>query len=115
MRYCDFEFYKYEWCGSLPEPEFLKLCVNASAKIRARLYNSKEFDNEVPKQVKYCTCALIDEVSKQDKNSETVGSWSVSYASSDNKSTNSKYNRIINEYLSDLYDKNGTPVLYRGC
>lgn len=101
--------------------------IKASKEIQRYTSNRAAEDIE---EVKYCCCRLVDKINEYDnlkimqkkqnnKKSETVGKMSVTY--SDNKSSNElnkeldiEIREIINLYLSDVTDKYGVNLLYRG-
>jgi hypothetical protein len=99
----------------MPEALFNRLAIIASAKIKANTFGRIDESN-IPNEVKLCTCNIADilkELEKSEgKKSESVGSWSITYDADENKS---KINSIMKDYLSDLVDSEGTPLLYRGC
>ena len=128
MMYADFSFYKQNFFGSLvSENDFERVAVKASAFLdyytqgRAK----RNADSEA---LKLACCAVAEqcyieeialEASVKDvlsggaKTSETVGSYSVSYAaSSDSSSTlanaRAEKARVAQQYLA------GTNLLYRG-
>ena len=116
MRYCEYEFYRDDYKGAMPESLFNRLSIIASAKIKASTF-SRIDEASIPVEVKYCACTIADqlkEMQKSDgKKSESVGSWSVNYE--DSEIGKKKLNDIMKDYLSESTDINGTPLLYRGC
>ncbi len=90
MIFADYEFYKSVG-GDLSEEEFSKVAAKASAYIDKITFGraSEHADDE---RVKRCCCDLYDSLSAisesggQVKQSESVGSWSVTYANSENAS-----------------------------
>jgi len=90
MIFADYEFYKSVG-GGLSEEEFSKVAAKASAHIDKITFGhaSEHADDE---RVKRCCCDLCDSLSAisesggQVKQSESVGSWSVTYANSENTS-----------------------------
>lgn len=116
MRYCDYTFYTTEYSGTMPESLFNRLSIIASAKIKANTFGRID-EITIPDEVKYCTCTIVDalkEIQKRDgKKSESVGSWSVTWEGSEEDKK--KLSNIMKDYLSELTDTEGTPLLYRGC
>ncbi len=90
MIFADYEFYRSVG-GDLSEDEFSKVAAKASAYIDKITFGraSEHADDE---RVKRCCCDLCDSLSAisesggQVKQSESVGSWSVTYANSENAS-----------------------------
>ncbi len=114
--YIDYKFYKEEYGGNMPESSFKRLSIEASAYIKKNTFNRID-EKDIPNEVKLCTCSIAEQLKKlekrEGKTSESVGSWSVNYqeGSKDDK----KLYDTLKNYLLDLVDKNGTPLLYRGC
>ena len=100
----------------MPESKFKNLSIEATMYIRRNTSNRIDIEN-VPNEVKLCVCALVEKMNKIEKQvgkkSETVGSWSVTYLGNAEWS-NELYNILLN-YLSEVKDAEGTPVLFRGC
>lgn len=90
MIYADYEFYKTTG-GKLSEEEFSKIAAKASAYID-KITFGRASENADDERVKRCCCDLCDTLSAisadggQKKQSESVGSWSVTYANSENTS-----------------------------
>lgn len=109
-------FIKKNMGGKMPEANFRSLSIEASAYIKRNTFNRIDVE-DVPIEVKLCMCCLIEKMSKIEKQlgkkSETVGSWSVTYLENAEWS-NELYNILLN-YLSEIKNKRGTPLLYRGC
>lgn len=87
MIFADYEFYKSVG-GELDERSFQNLAAKASAYIDKVTFGraSEHADDE---RVKRCCCDLCDSLSAilgGVKQSESVGSWSVTYANSENAS-----------------------------
>lgn len=109
MPYVDHTFYKDSYHGIMPSTIFNRLAIVASAYIKRHTFGRIDINN-VPDDVKYCTCALADKLLKiekrEGKTSEKVGTWSVDYVDNQ-EDEKSKYQTLV-EYL----DPN---LLYRGC
>lgn len=89
MIYADYEFYR-SIGGTLSEEEFSRLAPKASAYID-RITFGRASEHADDERVKRCCCELCDTFfatssSGQIKQSESVGSWSVTYANSENTS-----------------------------
>lgn len=97
MIFADYEFYK-SCGGELNEREFTKSAAKASAYIDKITFGraSEHADDE---RVKRCCCDLCDTLSALSesgglvKQSESVGSWSVTYANSENTTSEINYAR----------------------
>lgn len=97
--FADYEFYK-SIGGSLSEEEFSKVAAKASAYIDKVTFGraSEHADDE---RVKRCCCDLCDTLSAVSaatsgglvKQSESVGSWNVTYANSENTTSEINYAR----------------------
>jgi len=116
MRYCDYNYYKEVYGGNMPESSFNRLSLEASAYIKRNTRNRVD-ENNIPDEVKLCTCSLCDKLRKieksEGKKSETVGSWSVTYEEK-SENNNDLYDILLN-YLSESVTEEGIPLLYRGC
>lgn len=97
--FADYEFYK-SIGGDLSEDEFSKVAAKASAYIDKVTFGraSEHADDE---RVKRCCCDLCDTLFAISeaasgglvKQSESVGSWSVTYANSENTTSEINYAR----------------------
>lgn len=93
MIFADYEYYKTVCGGDLSEEEFSRIAAKASAYIDKITFGraSEHADDE---RVKRCCCELCDTLSAISgaqsgglvKQAESVGSWSVTYANSENTS-----------------------------
>lgn len=99
MIFADYEFYKSTG-GDLSEAEFAKVAAKASAYIDKVTFGNAA-KNADDKRVKRCCCDLCDTLSAIAtaqsggliKQSESVGSWSVTYANSENTTSEINYAR----------------------
>lgn len=100
----------------MPESSFKRLSIEASAYIKRNTYNKID-ENNIPDEVKLCTCSLADKLKKYEKKkgkvSESVGSWSVNYQNSA-EDENELYEVLVN-FLLSVKDDKGESILYRGC
>lgn len=95
----DYEFYKSTG-GGLSEEEFSRIAAKASAYIDKMTFG-KASENAGDERVKRCCCDLCDTLSAISasksggliKQSESVGSWSVTYANSENTTSEINYAR----------------------
>lgn len=91
--FADYEYYKNICGGNLSEEEFSRIAAKASVYID-KITFGRASDHADDERVKRCCCDLCDTLtaavsSGQIKQSESVGSWSVTYASSENTSEQS--------------------------
>ncbi len=112
----DYTYYKDEFHGKLSEDDFNRLVnlgyVTIDNFTFGRFQNLTESDlNEFTiMKVKSCICAVCDRLESDSigvglKSSESVGSWSVNYASDTlPKSVMSSLHSVVNFYLG------GTPL-----
>ncbi len=89
MIFADYEYYRSVG-GSLSEEEFSRIAAKASSYID-RITFGRALEHADDERVKRCCCELCDTLSAavksgQIKQSESVGSWSVTYANSENTS-----------------------------
>ena len=87
--FADYEYYKSTG-GDLNEEEFSRIAAKASAYID-RITFGRASEHADDERVKRCCCDLCDTLtaavsSGQIKQSESVGSWSTTYAVSENTS-----------------------------
>lgn len=81
--YATFEFYANTYGGAIPESEFKPLAAKAASLINYYTFNRI---TTVTDEIKYAQCELIDNIKefsqqdKQEKTSQKVGSYSVTYA-----------------------------------
>lgn len=121
MTYATYEFYTDTWGGKLTEAEFdrysarARYLLDSITKGRIPLVWDNATDDQ-RSAVSMALCALIDQhvtVENSDKQvaSESIGSYSVSYAST--KSATTRMRDIVRPFLYDL-SFNGVSLLYRG-
>lgn len=123
MTYADYTYYKDEYKGNMPETDFERLAVQASAKIRHNTFGRVDQENIV-EDVKLCTCAITeklkgyDDIAKKqgNKQSEKVGTMSITYNQvKTKKEQDIELYSIMKEYLANTLSKDGVFLLYRGC
>lgn len=89
--FADYDYYKSVYGGSaVSEEEFPRLAAKASAYID-RITFGRASGHADDERVKWCCCELCDTLSEVEsdglrKQSESIGSWSVTYANSENTS-----------------------------
>jgi len=121
--YVDFNYYNGTYGGTIPEETFDKLVIESSAIIRENTFNRINIE-EIPEEVKYCTCKIIDKLNEYainakkqgNKTAETVDKWHVNYgAIKTDDEFKSELQSILKTYLWNVADDNNIPLLYRGC
>ena len=120
--YVDFDYYKETYGGTIPEKTFNKLVIEASAIVKENTFDRININN-IPKEVKHCTCEIIDKLNEYavnakkqgNKTAETVDKWHVNYGAikTDNE-FKFELQSILKTYLWNIADSKGTPLLYRG-
>lgn len=123
LKYIKNEEYK-ELLGAKDVPNnFNKLVIEASNYINHRT-SGRINENNVPDQVKYVTCLIIDLLNEQETKlnkignlkSQTIEGWSESYSTP--KEIKSDYSKkiqtILSDYLWDVIGTDGKPLLYCG-
>lgn len=123
-NYIDYDFYKESYGGtSVPQNSFLRFSIKASAYIdkitfgripKMYITDSTDENYNVPDEVKFAVCAVIDIDKKIEDDggvisSESEGNHSVTYV--DGISTMSEEKKI-NEAATLFL--NGTGLLYKG-
>ncbi len=125
--YIDVNYYKLNYNGLIGNSNLNNLIIEASRHIKKHTSNRATSEIE---EVKHCCCVLVDKINEyqeqKEKNnkqrnvkSESVGKWSKTYGDSKSnleldKELNNEICEIIKLYLSDVTDKNGINLLYRG-
>lgn len=107
---------------SIPD-NFNQLNIQASSLINYKTFGRIDINN-IPEQVKYVTCLIINLEKQKDiqiseignVKSQSIEGWSETYSSTTEieKDFNSKVNDILQQYLFDLIGTDGQPLLYRG-
>lgn len=126
-KYIDVNYYKLNYKGSIEGFNLNNLIIEASRYIQKHTLDRADSDIE---EVKYCCCVLVDKLNEYEelkeknkkhnnKKAESVGKWSITYGDVKNnieleKELNEEILNIIKLYLSDVTDKNGVNLLYRG-
>lgn len=115
MVYADYTFYKEQYRGAMPEPDFLRLSVRASAYIDqvtfGRIGADWEEDKNLSSRIRLACCAAADACLSNEQGgevaSQSVGSWSRTFVTS-GKSEDQKLYESVVMYLCD------TGLMYRG-
>ena len=107
---------------SVPD-NFKNLNIEASNYINYKTFGRIDKDN-VPEQVQYVTCLIIDLIDEQNtKLSETgnlksqnIEGWSESYSTPEEIKSNyeNQKQKVLNDYLWNVIGIDGNPLLYCG-
>ena len=120
-QYLTYDEYK-QLGGTLDENAFNLLEYEARKKINVKTFNRISRLEEIPTDVKMCMYNLITTIGSYEENhnktiaSESVGSYSVTYATASSETSKTKcreISTIIETYLDGVII-NGTPALYLG-
>lgn len=123
LKYITDEEY-VELLGSESIPDnFENLVIKASNYINYNTHGRID-KNNIPEQVKYVTCLIIDLINKEETKISEIGSlksqniegWSESYATPEEIKAdyNNKKQSVLKEYLWDEIGTDGLPLLYSG-
>lgn len=118
----DDEYIELLGADSIPD-NFDKLVVEASSYIKYQTQGRID-ENNVPEQVKYATCLVIDLIKDEETKLSEVGNlksqniegWSESYATPEEirKDYGVKKQVVLRKYLWDVIGIDGNPLLYCG-
>ncbi len=107
---------------SIPN-NFIKLVIEASNYINHNTYGRID-KNNIPEQVKYVTCLIIDLLNEQEiklteignLKSQNIEGWEESYSTPEQieKDYSNKMQTILSNYLWDVIGIDGNPLLYCG-
>lgn len=123
LKYITDEEY-VELLGSESIPDnFENLVIKASNYINYNTHGRID-KNNIPEQVKYVTCLIIDLINEEETKISEIGSlksqniegWSESYATQEEIKAdyNNKKQSALKEYLWDEIGTDGLPLLYSG-
>lgn len=113
--YTDYDFYKNTYKGNMPESDFERIVIRASAEVRKNIFDRDitNYENEVA----MATCSVVDillKIEQIEKNisvkSESVGDYSRTFSSTTDEISNQK-TKIKEELRNYLFS---TGLLYRG-
>ena len=111
MAYADYTFYLNRG-GQMSAPDFGKYSVSASDYIDYITLDNAKTYTDSEDRLKKCCCALADEIKKSEItvgiSSESIGSYSVSYAESKQADIQRRYANICCMYIGS------TGLMYRG-
>jgi hypothetical protein len=124
MQYLTYEEYFSQLGGKLDETAFNRNIDRACGIIDNATFNRIEPMHGIPRQAKALCRDLVEYFaenfgsSRQISNhSQSAGnvSESESYVIRSTDERAGEINDMVRDYLGNLTDKNGTPLLYRGC
>ncbi len=108
--------------NSIPN-DFNNLVIKASSYINYHTHGRID-EKDVPEQVKYTTCLIVDLIDEEDTKISEIGNlksqniegWSESYATPEEikKDYSSKKYEVLRENLWDVIGNDGNPLLYAG-
>ena len=112
MAYADFQYYKDTFLGNaIEEIDFPRLSLRASEYIDAHTGGIIPQLSAIPEEVQKATCAVAEKIqsyeSEAEVASESVGSYSVTYKTSD-ATYEQELGKVLRLYLGN------TGLLYRG-
>lgn len=123
LKYITEEEYK-ELLGAKSIPDnFNNLVIEASNYINYKTFGRID-ENNIPEQVKYVTCLIIDLINEENAKLSEIGNlksqniegWSESYSTPEEVKTDyedKKYS-TLREYLWNIIGSDGNPLLYTG-
>ena len=116
------EYEKLLDAESIPD-NFDKLVIKASNYINYNTHGRID-KNNIPEQVKYVTCLIIDLINEQEAKlseignlkSENIEGWSKNYSTPEEikKDYSEKKQIVLSENLWDVIGTDGLPLLYCG-
>lgn len=123
LKYITVNEYKELLGGESIPDNFNKLVIEASNYIN-RKTNGRINRDEIPEQVKYVTCLIIDLIDEQNTKLSEIGNlksqniegWSETYATPEEikKDYNDKMYAILQNYCWNVIGLDGKPLLYCG-
>lgn len=118
----DKEYISLLGVNSIPN-NFAKLVIEASNYINHKTFGRID-KNNIPEQVKYVTCLIIDLLNEQDEKLSEIGNlksqniegWSESYFTPEEikKDYSEKMQTTLSDYLWNVIGTDGNPLLYCG-
>ena len=116
------EYVKLLSADSVPD-NFKILVIEASNDINHKTFGRID-KNNVPEQVKYVTCLIINLIIERNVKLKEVGNlksqniegWSETFATPEEikKDYSEKLQETLSKYLWDVIGRDGNPLLYRG-
>ena len=116
------EYKKQLGTDNVPD-DFDNLNIKASNYINYKTFGRID-ENNIPEQVKYVTCLIIDLINEENAKLSEIGNlksqniegWSESYSTPEEVKTDyedKKYS-TLREYLWNIIGSDGNPLLYAG-
>ena len=116
------EYKKQLGTDNVPK-DFKNLNIEASSYINHKTFGRID-ENNIPEQVKYATCLIIDLINEENDKLSKIGNlksqniegWSESYMTADEikqEYSNKKYT-VLQEQLWNVIGIDGNPLLYSG-
>ena len=116
------EYKKQLGTDNVPD-DFNNLNIKASNYINYKTFGRID-ENNIPEQVKYVTCLIIDLINEENAKLSEIGNlksqniegWSESYSTPEEVKTDyedKKYS-TLREYLWNIIGSDGNPLLYAG-
>ena len=103
--------------------DFKNLNIKASTHINHRTFGRID-ENNVPEQVKYVTCLIINLINEENTKLSEIGNlksqniegWSESYSTPEEIKSDyeDKKQKVLNQYLWNIIGTDGNPLLYCG-
>lgn len=122
LKYIDENYYLNNFNSNFPK-DFNRLNIEASSYIKNRTSNRVDINN-IPEEVKYTTCLLINLIDNQEKlmfeagnlKSQSNDGISETYMTPDEikEDYEEKKLTVLSTYLSGIIGKDGKPLLYLG-
>lgn len=116
------EYIELLGADSIPD-DFNNLVIKASSYINRRTFGRIDINN-VPEEVKYATCLIIELENKANIQKQEIGNiksqniegWSETYSTSEEIDSKLKSDKedIVKEQLWNVIGKDGNYLLYRG-
>lgn len=116
------EFKKQLGTEDVPK-DFKNLNIQASSYINYKTFGRID-KNNIPEQVKYVTCLIIDLLNEENTKLSEIGNlksqniegWSESYSTPDEIKSDyeDKKQKVLNQYLWNIIGTDGNPLLYCG-
>lgn len=116
------EYLKILGATNVPD-NFDNLNIQASNYINYRTFGRIN-ENNIPEQVKYVTCLIINLISEENTKLSEIGNlksqniegWSESYSTPEEikKDYEDKKQKVLNQYLWNVIGNDGNPLLYCG-
>ena len=118
----EIEYKKLLGVDSIPN-NFNNLVIEASNYIN-RETRERIDENDIPEQVKYVTCLIIDLLNEQETKLSKIGNlksqniegWEETYSTPEEIKSDyyKKIQTALSDYLWDVIGIDGNPLLYRG-